>query len=316
MEKKFTFVILNYNSLEETMECVKSIEALAYENKYIVIVDNDSKNQEYFFKTVKNRFEECKNISYLKAEINGGYAKGNNIGIHYAKYVLKSDFVCVINPDAVVVTPDFIEKAIKAYVEYGYALCGPRIMHGNTNGNPLGGYSESKTFVAYRLWEDYRIYYIKKWNLGRFNLIKKFKNKENMTSTVIKEECSKRDTKLLNPLDKECLSGASIIFSPIFLDKYEGFCNKTFLYCEESILAYACYNLSLKLLYCDEIEVRHVGGCSTGTNGKNERERQMIARRVGRESCKTVLKILMHKKTKIYLEKLISPGVEKYEEVG
>ncbi len=58
----FTFSILHYKAINDTIEC----------------------------------------IEYIKNNKNIGFAAANNLGYKYAKDVLKSDFIAVINNDAVV----------------------------------------------------------------------------------------------------------------------------------------------------------------------------------------------------------------------
>lgn len=192
---KFVFIILNYESTEETEKCIQAIESLSYSNKYIIVVDNDSGDQKQFFDYIIHQFCKYDNITYLQSKINGGYARGNNIGFYYAKYKLEADYICIINPDAKVESNDFIETAIKAYNSYDYAICGPSIVKNMIDINPLGGYSENKWRIFYNILEDYRIYYTKKWRLGRINLLKKsylFKSQKNIqnSSSELLEKCN------------------------------------------------------------------------------------------------------------------------------
>ena len=42
MEKTVYIIVLNYNNYKDTIECIKSLEALNYHNYKIVIIDNKS----------------------------------------------------------------------------------------------------------------------------------------------------------------------------------------------------------------------------------------------------------------------------------
>lgn len=311
IETVFTFVILNYCCTQETINCVMSIEKLEYKSKYIVIVDNNSQDTDEFFKMSMEKLKGYKNICFLKSDVNGGYAKGNNIGIYYAKYVLKSDFVCVINPDAVVVNQDFIEKTIELYDRYQYAVCGPAIIQNGENINPLLGYDESVLRLFFSVLNDYRIYFTKKYRLKRFAFYKK--NNSNMKVRTKSSSGEKRvkinenRNVILLKNGRGVLSGACVIFSPLFLNNYDGFYNGTFLYCEEYILACACFNIGLKMLYSDEIIVEHEGGMSPINDKSKEEERIMDISKIGAKSSSELLKVLCHKRNRKYLEMVIQP---------
>ena len=73
-------IILNYNSKDYLLPCIKGIiehtQNLDYE---IIVVDNASTDNsvDYIERKLLPRFSEVK---LVKAKVNGGYAAGNNIG--------------------------------------------------------------------------------------------------------------------------------------------------------------------------------------------------------------------------------------------
>ena len=111
-------------------------------------------------------------IHCLSASQNGRYAKGNNIGLAYAKNKLKCEFICVLNPDTIIRNTKFIYTFLNEYSKYHYAVCGPKILCNGSNCNPLRGYSESIWFQIYHIIENYRIYFVKKFRLSRFRIKK------------------------------------------------------------------------------------------------------------------------------------------------
>lgn len=72
-------VILNYKTWEETIKCVDSILKTTNLAIKIYIVDNASPNDS--FERLNIIYSDKDNITCIKAEENGGFAKGNNIGI-------------------------------------------------------------------------------------------------------------------------------------------------------------------------------------------------------------------------------------------
>jgi GT2 family glycosyltransferase len=105
---KVYIVILNYNSYDDTAECIDSLKNIDYPNYSIVIVDNNSTDE-----SQQKLRENFKDIYMIFSESNRGYANGNNLGIVYA---LNSgaDYICVLNND-VVVEKDFLCEIIEEF---------------------------------------------------------------------------------------------------------------------------------------------------------------------------------------------------------
>lgn len=114
-------VILNFNSYEDTIECINSIKKVTYPNYKIVVVDNDSKDNSV--KVLRDKYPE---LSILVSNENLGYASGNNIGIKYALEE-NAEYICVLNND-VVVEKNFLEPLIKIFeVDNKIGMVGPCI---------------------------------------------------------------------------------------------------------------------------------------------------------------------------------------------
>lgn len=102
-------ILLNYNGYKDTIECVKSIESITYENYRVLIVDNKSTNDsEAILKSTLPSYE------ILQTGENLGFAGGNNYGVRYA---LKNgaDHVLLLNNDTIV-TPDFLSEMIETMI--------------------------------------------------------------------------------------------------------------------------------------------------------------------------------------------------------
>ena len=76
----YSFIILHYGNIEDTINCLTSIKSMLKDNNYnIVIVDNN---------TLIDREEKLVRKftdDILKLDKNYGFAKANNKGIAYAK---------------------------------------------------------------------------------------------------------------------------------------------------------------------------------------------------------------------------------------
>ena len=86
-----SFVILNYNSFDLTKECIKKIRdnKTKYEVKIIVVDNNTLKDNE------KKELSKLADKLITNKE-NIGFAKGNNIGITYAKQNYNPSLVCAL----------------------------------------------------------------------------------------------------------------------------------------------------------------------------------------------------------------------------
>ena len=84
MNESVYFVILHYQTVSETTQCVSSIiNNIEYDNKHIIIVDNSSPNKSGTY--LKEYYKYDKNIEVIINKENLGFAKGNNIGYAYAR---------------------------------------------------------------------------------------------------------------------------------------------------------------------------------------------------------------------------------------
>ena len=315
---RFSFIVLNYNSTSETMRCIDSLQKLCYRGKDIVVVDNASDNQKEVLDRIKEHCTSVENIHILKNERNLGYACGNNIGIDYARRILKADFVCIINPDTIVNTETFVENCLELYAKYRYSICGPKIINNGENKNPIGGYDESIWYTIHEIFTNYKIIAVKKLGLNKFNFFKRYAKKhigvdgENSKGYYIPEDFVNSDV-LINKSMKKMLSGACLVFSPAFFEEFTGFCSKTFLYCEERILTCVCLNMGKSILYSEKIEVIHEGGKSMENTEKNRIERQIRVAKNRAKSDFVVLNIMLHKSNKKRLRKFLVSPVANYE---
>ena len=107
---KTGIVILNYNDYETTISMIEQIKDYKCLNS-IVIVDNNSSDGSY---DILSKYQS-KKIEVLKSESNGGYSKGNNIGVKYL--VDKVDNIIISNPD-IIVEEDTINKLIDKLDEH------------------------------------------------------------------------------------------------------------------------------------------------------------------------------------------------------
>ena len=113
-----SIIILNYNTGNLLLDCIKSIFRTKYKNFEIILVDNASKDDSH--KKCKNEFEK---IILIENSQNLGYCEGNNVGIKKAK----GEFIVILNPDTVV-EPSWLEELLLAYDVYGKGIYQPKLL--------------------------------------------------------------------------------------------------------------------------------------------------------------------------------------------
>ena len=98
-------VLLNWNGLVDTLECIESLKAQDYPNLKIHVVDNASANGEADLIADKHR-----DIGVLRQSGNLGFCGGNNVGIRQATNS-GADYVLVLNNDTIV-PPSLISQLV------------------------------------------------------------------------------------------------------------------------------------------------------------------------------------------------------------
>lgn len=89
-------ILVNYNGLEHTLECIESLQEIDYRNFRIIVVDNASSDD-----CCKKISEKYKYVYCIQSKKNLGFAGGNNLGIKFAMEN-KADYVLLLNNDTTV----------------------------------------------------------------------------------------------------------------------------------------------------------------------------------------------------------------------
>jgi len=90
-------ILLNYKKADEIISQIDKIKKLKYGGAIeIVVIDNASKDGSYAL--LKGKLGDQKYVTLIESKENGGYAKGNNIGLRYA-FEKGFDYSLVLNSD-------------------------------------------------------------------------------------------------------------------------------------------------------------------------------------------------------------------------
>lgn len=110
MQASINIVILNWNGYNDTSELLESLFKITYSNYKIIVVDNNSENDE--LEKLKKNYSD--KVQIIPCKENLGYAGGNNVGIKFS-FEEKADFVLLLNNDTTV-EPNFLEPLVNKII--------------------------------------------------------------------------------------------------------------------------------------------------------------------------------------------------------
>lgn len=104
-----SIIIVNYNHFQMTVDCIESIIEKTLNTSYeIILIDNASPDVD------ADKFLEVfpGQVQLIQSEENGGFAKGNNLGITIAKgeYVLLLNNDTLLVNDAITYTKEYLDN--------------------------------------------------------------------------------------------------------------------------------------------------------------------------------------------------------------
>ncbi|MFH0734998.1 MAG: glycosyltransferase family 2 protein [bacterium] len=231
MNKEISVIIINYNSVKYTINCVNSVlektdKNLNYE---IIIVDNNSNADD---KTQLKQFEQNPLIKLVFSKINLGFAGGNALGVQHGKgkyfFFLNNDCVllkdglsifynhCLNNPQTGIVS--CYTKSEDGDLQYNYS-------HFPTISSKFFGITFSKLF--------------------------------NKVNYPIKKDIYK------DPFKVDLVGGSVMFVNAKTYGLIGGFDTTYFLYSEEEDLALRITNAGYDVVIIPQILIQHFGGKST-----------------------------------------------------
>lgn len=242
-----SFVILHYGEAPVTIAAIKSVLALKNDEYTvsIIIVDNASPNGTGL--EVKRHIKNLHNVYFIQNKKNLGFARGNNVGFLFAKNNLQADFIILLNNDIVIESNDFFDLVSQDYNKEKFAVLGPCIRTPNgKQQNPL----RKKMLKGFRLKVTLAYLYLDLLLTMSFIFPVFFKilNKIKPKKTSLKKNI---------PINNVELHGSFLIFSPLYIQEFDGLYDKTFMYCEEEFLFARCIAKGLNSRYNPTINVFH-----------------------------------------------------------
>lgn len=132
-----SFVVLNWNGLNDTKECIISINQLNYPNKELIIVDNGSTDGS------KDYFRTLNDIKYVDLPSNTGFTGGHIAG----RKIAKGEYLAIINND-LVLDENWVNACLQTFERHeDAAIVGGKAYKWDRN-NPV--YDSNNEFYSYQ----------------------------------------------------------------------------------------------------------------------------------------------------------------------
>lgn len=224
-----SIIIVNYNTLKMTSECIDSViektEGISYE---IILVDNASSDGS------KDFFSNDKRVRYIYNDENLGFGRANNKGIEIAQgrniLFLNSD--TLLRNNAVKILSDYLDNNEKV------GACGGNLY----NREEQPEFSFGRYFPS--VYEELNSIFNDKLDRLRFGENKNF----NHTA---------------RPLEVAFISGADLMVKKTVLNVTGWFSANFFLYYEETELCFRINKNNFKITSVPEAQITHFWGEST-----------------------------------------------------
>ena len=270
----FAFVILHYNVLQETLRCVQSIRDNIHDVDYkIIVVDNASPN--HSGADLVKQYKDDSSVVVLVNENNLGFAKGNNIGIYYARETLKADFVVALNNDTYLIQKDFPQVIEEEWTNSSFAVMGPRVFTpSGINQNPVPFEVNCIAEVNKR---------IRKYSVAYFRALLGVESLYHSVKDIAKKILHYKNEKVdLNERNQHYrqenvkLHGCCLVFSPRYFEYFDGFDPQTFMYFEEDILIAHLRRKKIMSVYNPKLQIFHAEMAATKSLSETSRKKQLF----------------------------------------
>jgi GT2 family glycosyltransferase len=120
-------VVLNWNGIEDTEECLSHLAEQSFRDFHIVLIDNGSVEQDTEMKLEAIKAQYGNLITIIRNKENQGFAGGVNIGIRHA-FKGEYEFVALLNNDAVP-ADNWLEKLVESADARGSGITTGLLLH-------------------------------------------------------------------------------------------------------------------------------------------------------------------------------------------
>ena len=229
---RVSIIILNWNGLSDTLECLQSLKKIKYPNYEIIIVDNASQGNDV--EVLQKKYSDY--IRLIRNSKNLGFTGGNNIAINKVLDEGNSKYILFLNNDTVVEQDFLIELVKVAESDSKIGVIGPEI-HDYDPPRKI----HSRGGVVSLIWGPHFV--------GGTEHRRRYKD----------------DTKF----ELQYYSGCAFMARGDVLKKTGGFDSDYFYYGEDIDLGFRIFRAGYKIKCAPESKIYHKVGQSVGGNIRN-----------------------------------------------
>lgn len=247
MTIKLSIVILSYNTLEVTRQCLQSLRKLTdltiNQDFEVIVVDNDSRDGSS--EMIKTEFPEVK---LIESKENLGFARGNNLGVKYTDP--KGGYVLFLNSDTIVPTGTLVHmlRFMEEHPDVGLSTCKVVLVSGEMDmdshrGFPTPWVSFTRLTGLCRLFPKSRLfnYYYQGW----------------------------KDLNTTHEVD--CVVGAFMLVARHVGEKFNWWDEDYFLNGEDIEFCFQVKKAGFKVMYHPDVSITHYRGASKGTRKETQK---------------------------------------------
>lgn len=232
---KLSIIIVSFNTLDLTRECIKSIQRTVEVRHEIIVVDNNSQDGSIAM------LEELKSkdLKIIKNKQNLGFSAANNIGITHAS----GEYILFLNSDTVVYakTIDGMVKFMDVNLDCGASTCFVRLPSGKLDDAAHRGFP-----TPWRAFSHFS-------NLSKILSKSKYFAGYNLTYLD-----------LTKTHEIDALAGAFMLVRREAGEQVGWWDEDYFFYGEDIDLCYRLKSLGWKIYFVPEFEILHYKGVSGG----------------------------------------------------
>jgi GT2 family glycosyltransferase len=229
MPSRVAIILVNWNTLDTTLDCIASLKACVYPDFRIIVVDNASTDG-----SADRIGKMHPDIILIRSETNTGFTGGNNLGFQYS---LSNgfDYSLMLNNDTFV-EPDFLSILVEHLEQHPETGAVQSRIHLNHDRNLL-------------------------WNGGSFfNKWTGF--------AVAKGENKPATNEYLTTKEVDWITGCAFLVRNKVLQETGIFAGNMFMYSEDVDLSFRIREKGYKLAYVPNSVIYHIAGVSNKTKTK------------------------------------------------
>ncbi|MCL5783784.1 MAG: glycosyltransferase family 2 protein [Patescibacteria group bacterium] len=232
-KRNLSVVILNYNTGDYLIKCLKSLMAAKEEaDMDIWVVDNNSSDD-----SLQKAQKLFPKLNYILNQENVGFTKGNNLALRQ----VKSEYILILNPDTEVLpkTLETLLDYLENHPQVGAISPKVELSDGSLDWASHRGFPTPLASLLYYVFKNDSLYHL-----------------------------TNRD--FSQPHEVDSLTGAFILTKKEVLDKVGLFDEEYYMYADDIDLCFRIKKAGYKIIYFSKVKIIHYKGISSGIKKHSE----------------------------------------------